>query len=162
MWTFRSSTQNASVIGNGQIVEQQTFHHRLPVRDRPAADGLTLDERGLLTERLEDPRECVGSALLTLSDDALYRWPSHGGSDMLPSAPNSALLLEFETPVGAVISAIRRAALGDFVRDASAAQRRHAARPEGLGLADVYDWLLPITAYTDRHVEQMYEIAKGP
>ena len=126
MRTFRSWTHHSSVIRNEQIIEQQRLDDTRPFLHLRTADGLTAEERGLLIERLKDPREWVGSALLTLSEDSLHRRPSQGGwtamecaehlvltEDFLMQmgrtrmlgAPNSALLLEFydyEATKGAV------------------------------------------------------------
>ena len=82
------------VIRDGQIVEQQNFYDPRPVLNAPTAGGLTVDERALLTERLEGSRERVRELLTGVSEEALHRRPADGSWTAMECAEHLVLTEE--------------------------------------------------------------------
>lgn len=115
------------LIRDGQIVEQQNFYDPRPVLDAPVPGGLTVDERALLTEKLEISRESLRALLTGTKAEALNRRPAGGGwtalecaehlvvsedllshmvHEMLKTTPNVSLPLELQGRDGVVVSAM--------------------------------------------------------
>ena len=115
------------VIRDGRIVEQQNFYDPRPVLDAPVPGGLTVDERGLLLDRLDASRARLRQALAASSQEQLNRRPVDGGwtalecaehlvlteqalgkvvRDMLGGTPDPALPLQLRGRDGAVVAAM--------------------------------------------------------